>query len=345
MNHRMVGSVALTLRDESVRHTQVMRYEQLADVMQSALNRKNKGYIKQALLGGTSKVICVVLPVSSNTLEEALHVLETKDYTLCAFPGATLEETASIVAWAKQLDEKIHRGMVCVADAIAPNHPRIINFCTSDILLKGRQKPMRATEYTARIAGIFAGIPLWQSATHQILEEVQSVPYLHAEEISAYADAGKIILFAHGDTIKLSRDVTSITNIGEDTNKSSVWRNIHAVRIVDKVHKDVESIIDQYAFKVPDDTQNRQQLIREINGYLKALEAKGILRAGYSYVDFDYEKLREMHKQGQIIPQDQLDAMDDDTLAMADVSPHVLLTGVFQVPDRMERVDVSLTIL
>ncbi|WP_442601727.1 phage tail sheath subtilisin-like domain-containing protein [Paenibacillus sp. KN14-4R] len=331
-----VGILALVLKDASVTGVTEYHVRGIEDVP-AGLKADNKQYITMALLGAPKEIKVVVIPETATDYATALDYLETIKFNVVAFPGATTAETAALTLWAKAMFSTKDRKIMAVLPNAAADHPAVINFATDQIEVSGVK--YTTTQYTARIAGLIAGLPLTVAPTFQVLSEVTNVPKLTKADADAAINAGKLILYHDGEKVKIARGVTSLVtstpDIGDD------WKKIKVARILNKTYHDIkETIEDLYIGKVQNSYINKLLLVSAISNYYEQLEQDGILDPGKNRVEIDIPTQRLYLK--TILGADEVAKMDEQQIKEANTKDQVFLTAVERPLDAME--DIKLTI-
>lgn len=195
-------------------------------------------------------------------------------------------------------------------------------------------KTYTANQYTARIAGIAAGISLARSMTYYTLPEVVSVnPH---EDPDAAIDAGELILIDEKDGlgIKIGRGVNSYVNFtateGEDL------RFIKIVEGIDLIKEDIEANFRaNYIGKVVNDYTNKKLLCTAINSYLADLVGSVLDGTGgdsTNYVEIDpVGNRRYLAAHGK-----DVSSMGDSEIIQANTGVQVFLRGRLAMLNAME---------
>lgn len=283
------GIVALILKDASVIGGPVEHQLYTMSDIPSDLSETNKDYIRLALMGAPSLLKLVVLPEEATSYAAAQEYLETMVWNVLAVPGIGAADASAMGTWAKGLFETKQRKITVVLPDTRADHPAVINFGTDQI--KAGAVTYTGSAYTARIAGLVAGLPLSVSPTYQVLPEVTDVPKLTRAQADAAVDAGKLILYHDGEKVKIARGVTSFVTptgaMGPD------WKKIKVVRILNKVYEDIRKTVeDHYIGKMNNSYINKLLLVAAINAYFEDLEQSGVLDAGKSFAQIDTDAQR-----------------------------------------------------
>jgi hypothetical protein len=279
-----VGILALILKDNLVT-SGVAEYQvyTTADIP-AGLSATNKTYIELALMGTPSVVKVVVIDDGAADYSDAQNYLETIAWNVLAIPGMTVGEVAGMATWVKGLYDTKLRKIMAVLPSNAADHPAIINFTTDDI--KVGATTYDNIPFTARIAGLIAGLPLTISPTYQVLPEVTDVPKLTKAQADAKIDAGELILYHDGEKVKIGRGVTSFVTTSQE--RGADWKKIKIVRVLNKMCEDIRRTCeDSYIGKYSNSYINKVLLISAIGAYFEQLEQAGVLNPGKNKVDID----------------------------------------------------------
>jgi hypothetical protein len=154
-----------------------------------------------------------------------------------------------------------------VADAKGPDCEGIVNLCVDDLVLDDGAIDSR--DYTVRVAGLLAALPLTRSATYADLAEVVSCAAV--EDQDKAVDEGKLIIVPGRDTYRLGRAVNSLTTLTVD--KAAPFQKIKIVEGIDLIRTDItKSFESGYIGKVINDYDNKLLLVTAINAYIQTLE-------------------------------------------------------------------------
>lgn len=172
-----------------------------------------------------------------------------------------------------------------------------------------------AAAYTARIAGILAGISLTQSSTSYVLDEVVEID--QHEDPDGDIDAGKLILVYDGEKFKIGRGVTSLTTVSDEMPED--FRKIKITEAADLVRTDILTTFrEDYQGKRNNTYDNKQAFIGAVLVYLKTLEDVLIDKDEGYEVFLDTEATRNY-----------LEGRGKDTSGMTDLQINKSNTGSF----------------
>lgn len=334
-----LGIVALILRDDTNIGTlasNVLTYKGIDDINAADWDATSIDYINKVFLGNPSKVI-VFKYDDGEVINDILLGVGQNRFNYLAMPEATADETASISTWIKSKrknDKKTFKAVL--ANVTVADDEGIINFTTTDI--KVGQKIYSTTEYTARIAGILAGLPFTQSSTYFVLPEVESIT--ESKTPNEDIDAGKLILIHDGEKVKIGRGVNSLVTLG--SSKKSDYQKIKIVEIMDMVIDDIrQTFEDSYVGKYPNIYDNQVLFITAVNAYFKGLSEDEIMdpnAENRAEIDADKQRLA-----WESIGTDTAD-WDDNKVKNMSFGANVFLSGNAKPVDAMEDLNFEITI-
>lgn len=336
-----VGILAIVLKDASVADLTTYTLTDVAEIP-ATLSATNQDYLEQAFIGTPKEIKVIILPAAAADYSEALTYLETIKFNVMAVPGIADADAATVATWAKGMRDNKERKILAVLPNQAADHEGIINFVVED----GAGEPgnvmvgentYSASQYSARIAGLIAGLPLTVAPTYQVLSEVDDVPHLTKSEADTKIDAGKLILYHDGEKVKVARGVTSLVTTTET--KGADWKKIKVVRILDMIYTDVKGTIeDTYIGAYQNSYENKLLLIAAINAYYETLELERLLDPGKNVCDIDVPAQKAYLRS---IGED-VDNMTDQQIREANTRDKVFLVSTVRPLDAIE--DVKLTI-
>lgn len=278
------GIVALILKDASAGSGLLEHRLFTVSDIPAALSAANKDYAQLALMGAPAQVKLIVIPAAAANYTAAQDYLETIQWNVLAVPGIAAADATGVATWAKGLFDTKLRKITAVLPTVAADHPAVINFTTDNI--KVGSTTYTNSAFTARIAGLVAGLSLTVSPTYQVLPEVTDVPKLTKAQADAAVDAGQFVLYHDGEKVKVARGVTSfITTTGA---MGADWKKIKVVRILNKLYEDIRRTAeDQYIGKMNNSYINKLLLVSAINAYFEELEQSGVLDPGKNRAEID----------------------------------------------------------
>lgn len=329
------GTVALILKDDT----------QTGETFVYKPDEKIEGWtpdnvisITQSLEGGASKVIVECIAKTETDYTVALDRLKNKRFDYLAIPGIESADTTKIVDWIKSKRKNDRKRFKAVLPNTAANHESIIDFTADEI--KVGEDAYSTTEYTARIAGILAGLPFNRSSTYFVLDEVTAVKEI--DDPDAAVDNGELILINDGKKIKIGRGVNSLKTITPEDQKNEEFKSIRVVEILDMIHDEIyDNFNDNYIGKVPNIYDNQVLFLNEINRGFTELEGLELLDANAdsaAWIDVDVQ--REAWELAGVDTSD----WDDDKVKENAFKRHVFLGGKIRVVDTIEDLDFNIEI-
>ena len=321
------GVLAVALTDATEGGAVETVYKSLAEVPQEQFTADNYRLLQLAFLAAPSKVC--VLRVGEDA-ELTYQALERLRFDWLAAPGL---ENATVISFIKMLRANGRGVKAVVANATAPDCEGIVNLCVSNLVLE--DGAIDAKDYTARVAGLLAALPLTRSATYVSLPEVVGCATL--DDPDGDVDAGKLIIVPGRDGYRLGRAVNSLTTLTPD--KAAPFQKIKIVEGIDLIRTDIARAFESgYVGKVLNDYDNKLLLVTAINAYLKGLEGDVLDKTADNrcFVSLSGQK-SYLESQGT----DTSDMKDADILR-ANTGSQVFLEANLTFCDAME--DLSLVI-
>ena len=255
------GIVAMILHDGGKNEIQQFRISDTADIPDEILSEKSVELVKLCLKGNPLRVLLYVIPEADTEIEPDGHLTDQNDvlgliqsvkWNWVCNPTSTGTEQADLSSWVIAQRNNKRKTFKAVCAKQAADHEGIVNFCTDDIVAENgtdeNGDPVyttyNAVQYTARIAGILAGLALDRSATYFSLTEVQSVEsYTDIEE---RIDKGQLLLFDEqdGNGVKIARACNSLTTF--TTDKGEDFRYIKIIEALDMITDDIRDTFKKY---------------------------------------------------------------------------------------------------
>lgn len=336
-----VGTLALVLKDASVSSLTEYILTDIADIPDT-LSATNQTYLEQAFVGTPKEIKAIVIPSTATDYNDALNYLETIKFNVLAIPGIADADATTVATWVKSMRDTKERKIIAVLPDEAADHEGVVNFCVEDGTGTAGEvtvgsESYTASEYSARIAGLIAGLPLTVAPTYQVLSEVTDVPHLTKTEADTKIDAGKFILYHDGEKVKVARGVTSLVTTTET--KGEDWKKIKLVRILDMIYTDVKSTIeDEYIGKVQNSYENKLLLCAAINAYFEVLEQERVLDPGKNRCEINVAAQKTYLKSIGV----DVDNMTEQQIKEANTRDQVFLIATVRPLDAIE--DVQLVV-
>ena len=325
------GIVAVILKDNSntaLTHT----YGSESEITKSHYTAANLNLLSLAFLGTPAKVI-VERVGTDGTIDEALERLKNKKWSYLAVPGIADEELDTVVNFIKEQRSTYHKSFKAILPNVAADNEGIINFATDNIKAGG--KTYTTAEFSMRIAGILAGLPLNRSATYYTLPEIESIQ--ESETPDTDVDNGKLILINDGTKIKIARGVNSLTTTTEI--KGDDFKKIKIVEAVDMIRDDIRTTFeDDFVGKVENSYDNKIIFIAAINKYFTDLASSGVLYSQFeNKAEIDIESTRAWLSQKK-----DVSAWDDEAIKTANTDTYVFVKANIQIQDAIEDLDFKI---
>ena len=325
------GIVAVILKDNS-NTTLTHTYTRESEIVKSHYTAANLNLLSIAFLGTPAKVI-VERVGTEGTIDDALERLKNKKWSYLAVPGIADEEIDTVVNYIKEQRTTYHKSFKAILPNAAADNEGIINFATDNI--KVGNKTYTTQEFTMRIAGVLAGLPLNRSATYYALSEVESIQ--ESETLDTDIDNGKLILINDGTKIKIARGVNSLTTTTET--KGDDFKKIKIVEAVDMIRDDIRTTFeDDFVGKVENSYDNKIIFIAAINKYFTDLASSGVLYSQFeNKAEIDIDSTRAWLSQKK-----DISAWDDETIKSANTDTYVFVKANIQIQDAIEDLDFKI---
>jgi hypothetical protein len=323
------GVVALVLRDLTDITFTMREYKAITDVVSTEWTPANLQYINDAFLGTPSKVIVLRGSTADLNYNSQFGVLATKKWNYLAIPSVSSTDAALVATWLKTQRDMNKQTFKVVLPNVIGDHEGIINFATSGIVVGANT--YAATDYTARIAGILAGLSLDRSATFYVLNEIDSIPTLAIDVANTAIDAGKLILISDGEKVKIARGVNSFTTTTPSKGKD--WSKIKVIEGHDLVQEDVSTTFyDNYVGKSLNSFDNQVLFLTSVNAYLRSIQGTVLDPNTDNSVSVDVEAQRLAWES---IGKDTTDLTDQQIKELSFES-NVFVTGKMKFLDAVE---------
>lgn len=346
------GIVAMILHNETKDEIHNYTIRDVSDIPDTGLTDENVDLIKKCLLGTPLRILVYTLPntnVDSATKDQAdvLKMLANIKWNWLCAPTATTQEQNDLASWIKTQRSNKHKTFKAVLSDQAADHEGVVNFCTNNIKVRTDTDSLgnpvyttyTAVQYTARIAGILAGLALDRSATYFKLTEVESVEVY--EDIDTLIDKGELLLIDEqdGDGVKIARACNSLTTF--TTDKGEEFRKIKIIEGIDMVTDDIRDTFKKYYVgKVINDYNHKMLFISAILVYFSEIKGNVLDADAPNTVDINttwqsnYAKLH-----------------GDDPLAMSvmeirqyNTGDTLALVGDIRLVDAMENLKIDFTL-
>nr|DAO66709.1 MAG TPA: tail sheath protein [Caudoviricetes sp.] len=371
------GIVAMILKNETTDVMKSYKVSDITDIPDKGLTDKNVDLIKKCLLGTPLRILVYTIP--DDSVEEATinqsyvlkQISNIKWNYICA-PTASGSEQEDLASWIKTQRNNKYKTFKAVVANTEADDKGVINFCTGNIKVANpdyvedtTEQPAAiigeaivgdstiasddtvqpytiytATEYTARIAGILAGLSLDRSATYYQLTEVESVETY--EDIDSLIDKGQLLLVdeGEGDGVKIARACNSLTTFTTDVGQD--FRFIKIVEAVDMITDDIrDTFKSDYAGKVINDYNHKMLFISAIMVYFSGLKGNVLDNSPTAQNTVDIDE--EQQKNYAILKGEDVAEMTVQQIREYNTGTNVYLTGRITPVNAMEDLTIDFT--
>lgn len=300
----------------------------------------------------TTQTVVVNATVTQAT---ALKSIANARVNYICHPTGTAQDQQDLATWVKLQRNNRRRTCKAVVANHAADSQGVINFTTKGIKLVNpayadaleladgdevdvpQYLTYTTTQYTARIAGILAGVSLDRSVTYYELPEVVSVDEYN--DIDASIDNGELCLFDEQDDngVKIARGVNSLVTFTSET--GSDFRFIKNIEGIDLIQTDIaENFKNNYLGKVLNSYDNKQLFISAVHTYFSGLAGTVLDPNADNHLEIDAAANLDYAKsQGA-----DVDNLTEAQILQYPTGVNVFLTGSVKLLNTME--DLKLTI-
>ena len=218
-------------------------------------------------------------------------------------PTGSAQDQEDLASWVKAQRTNKRKTFKAVVANVSADHYGVVNFTTGNIRVlnpeyvdalreadgdESKVTVPKYLQYTARIAGILAGLSLDRSATYYELSEVVDCDTY--EDIDSNINNGELCLFDEqdGNGVKIARACNSLhtftTDVGQD------FRFIKIIEAIDLIQDDIrDTFKEEYVGKVINDYNHKMLFVSAIGVYFRGLKGN-VLDASdtaQNWVDID----------------------------------------------------------
>jgi len=276
---------------------------------------------------------------------------------ICA-PTGNAKEQEDLASWVKSQRNNKYKTFKAVVANVAADHYGVINFTSDHIRIVNPEytdalreadgdeskvtvpqyKTYSTANYTARIAGVLAGLSLDRSATYYELSEVVDCDAY--EDIDENINNGELCLFDEqdGNGVKIARACNSLhtftTDMGQD------FRFIKIIEAIDMIRDDIrDTFKEEYAGKVINDYNHKMLLVAAIGVYFRGLKGNVLDSSDttQNYVDID----EAAQKNYAILHGDNVEKMTVQQIREYNTGTNVYLAGRITPVNAMEDLKVE----
>lgn len=317
--------------------------------------------IKKCLLGTPYRVYVYIQAAGAEQADVLKKMPNVKWNYVCA-PMGTAQEQEDLASWVKAQRTNKDKTFKAVVACVPADHEGIINFTTGGIrvlnpeytdalALAGYDESKvpetiaqyityTAAEYTARIAGILAGLSLDRSATYYELPEV--VDCQTYEDIDSNINNGELCLVDEFDDngVKIARACNSLHTF--TTDKGQDFRFIKIIEAIDMIKDDIrDTFKGEYVGKVINDYNHKMLFISAILVYFNGLKGNVLdnSETAINTVDIDEAAQRDYAK----LHGDNVEDMSIQQIREYNTGTNVFLTGRITPVNAMEDLTIHFT--
>lgn len=335
------GVVALLLEDATQGGPALMSYTSTADLPASgAWTQDSLRALTMALESGAAKVMAVRVRKTGDAPDytATLEGVKALRWNWLAAPDATADNVAKVATWIKAARARGGLVKAVLGNAADPDCEGVVNLTTTGIQTRyfGEAEAMTPGQYTPRLAGILAGLPLTRSVTGYALDDIVSADA--SDTPDADLDAGKCILIYNGEGYEVARGVTSLTTAGD---VPALFGKIKHVEGADMIAADIAALWQAgYKGQKVNNYANKQSLCAEINAYLSGLSGS-VLAADYPNAAQVDAQAQRAYLVGKGV---DVEALDDMGILRANTGEAVFVRMNVQLLDAMEDLDITVTL-
>ena len=345
------GVVALILKCETTDVSNKYKIADVSEIPDRVFDDATTDLIKKCLDGTPLRVLVYTLPKANvqgakNTQATLLKQLKHVRYNYIAAPTGTVQEQQDLASYIKSERNIARKTVKAVVANVAADLEGVINFCTEDIKVPNGKNTQGQTtyktytpiEYTARIAGILAGLALDRSATYFKLTEVESVKVY--EDLTDKIDKGELHLFDEedGEGVKIARACNSLQTFTID--KGQEFRKIKIIEGVDMVTDDIRDTFKKYYVgKYINDYDHKMLFVAAIMVYFGQLAGNVLDNRADNKVDID----ERFQKDYAIIKGEDISLMTPMQIRQYNTGSEIGLAGKVKFVDAMEDLKISFT--
>lgn len=359
------GIVVMILKNEKTDTLGYYKINDVTDIPTEGLTEANVDLIKKCLLGTPLRVLVYTIPddsVESSTVTQSsvLKQIANVKWNYICNPTGDAQDMEDLASWIKTMRNNKYKTFKAVVANQEADDKGVINFCTGNIRVLNPEYTAAeagsavvgeavvssdeeyitysAAQYTARIAGILAGLALDRSATYYQLDEVVSCEAY--EDIDSLINDGQLLLFDEqdGNGVKIARACNSLTTFTTDVGED--FRYIKIVECIDMITDDIrDTFKTSYIGKYINDYDHKMNFINAILIYFKELKGNVLDNSptAINTVDIDVEAQKDY----ATLHGDDPSTMTDQQIREYNTGTKVMLEGRITPVNAMEDLTVN----
>lgn len=233
--------------------------------------------------------------VASSAYSAYLTAIEPYKFDVMIYDGTDTTVQDAMVAFVKRLaDENGQYSQLCAANLTNPDSRYVINVCSGVTLNDSTELTAAQTCWWA--GGAEAGAQYNESLTYAAYPgAIACSPVMANSQYIDAINAGKLVLFADDNVVKVETDINSLVTYTTDI--TSVYRKNRVMRLCNTIANDVyQQFSDGYIGVVNNNEQGRAMFQSAIVGYLLDIQANQGIQ------NFEPEDV-------EVLPGDDIDAI------------------------------------
>ena len=233
--------------------------------------------------------------VASSAYSAYLTAIEPYKFDVMIYDGTDTTVQDAMVAFVKRLaDENGQYSQLCAANLTNPDTRYVINVCSGVTLNDGTE--LTAPQTCLWAGGAEAGAQYNESLTYAAYPgAIACNPVMTNSQYIDAINAGKLVLFADDNVVKVETDINSLVTYTTDI--TSIYRKNRVMRLCNTIANDVyQQFSDGYIGVVNNNEQGRAMFQSAIVGYLLDIQANQGIQ------NFEPEDV-------EVLPGDDIDAI------------------------------------
>lgn len=325
------GIVCLVVADTTDESFRSVKYTKAADIETEKFTAENAEIIQSAFGGGPNAVYVVRYDKTEEAFSDLADTLSAVKFDWLAVPVSQAEQTdAKNWITAFNSSNPNHQRKAVLYNTDNCNEMHIVNFATTAFVAADSKSKLTPLTYTARIAGLLAGLAMTESATYKILEDLQSVT--EPADLDKAVNDGKFILVNDEGVVRIARAVNSLSALSTVQNDS--MKKVAVVETIDLIKSDISQLFkDYYCGKFRNSADNQALFVSAVNSYFMQLESEGVLdENGGNTAEIDVEAQRA----ALIAIGKDAEEWDDARVKATTVGSNIYVKGSVRILDCIE---------
>lgn len=350
IRHSERGTAYLILRDDTAPEVTERTYTSFLQIDKEEWSTENYDYLRLAFSGGPRRLKVAKIGTVA-TLEEFLPSQQYVKFNYGAMPEATAEENLALVQWIKdnrqnKTNPTLNGVWKWVTHIVEADYPPVIDFFTNSVTEEDAtgQRTWTGQEYTAKIAGLLAGMSIMRSATSFQLREV--VDAQKHELPDKLISEGKLIIVYDGEKYKLGRGVNTMQTFLFGEGQVQEMAKIRIQECMDIIREDiVTTFLDDYSGQVLNTYDNKMMFCANITHiYFKELGGMVLDPDWDNRADLDVDAIKLWMMKYDGVTVEQLDNMTETEIRQYPTDAHVFVKANVKFLDAIEDLDIAIEI-